>query len=50
MRRALDRLQPLVRAMSHNTPLALHKYSTCEISDALIKLGLPHGGHQDKLS
>lgn len=25
--------------------MALARYSTCEISDALIKLGLPHGGH-----
>jgi len=24
---------------------ALHLYSTCEISDALVKLGVPHGGH-----
>ena len=45
MHRAVDRLQPVLRAMSHSAPLALYKYSTCEISDALIKLGLPHGGH-----
>lgn len=25
--------------------LALSEFSTCEISDALIKLGTPHGGH-----
>ena len=24
---------------------SLSSFSTCEISDALIKLGLPHGGH-----
>jgi len=24
---------------------ALGAFSTCEISDALIKLGVPHGGH-----
>jgi regulator of RNase E activity RraA len=23
----------------------LSQYSSCEISDALVKLGLPHGGH-----
>lgn len=23
----------------------LSKFSSCELSDALIKLGLPHGGH-----
>jgi len=28
-----------------NTISLLSKYSSCEISDALIKLGLPHGGH-----
>jgi len=38
------------RAMSslsrvHSDHLALSKFSTCELSDALIKLGLPHGGH-----
>lgn len=24
---------------------SLSRYSSCEISDALLKLGLPHGGH-----
>jgi len=29
---------------------ALVEFSTCEISDALIKLGLPHGGHIPDIS
>lgn len=33
----------LARTMSSTTRLA--DFSTCEISDALIKLGIPHGGH-----
>ena len=46
MQRAVQCLQPLVRAMSHSTSSsALAKFSTCELSDALIKLGVPHGGH-----
>ena len=45
MQRALGRLQPLLRAMSHRAHLDLSKYSSCEVSDALIKLGAPHGGH-----
>ena len=41
--RALPRL---LRAMSTpSNPTKLATFSTCEISDALIKLGLPHGGH-----
>jgi regulator of RNase E activity RraA len=28
-----------------STASGLSQYSSCEISDALIKLGLPHGGH-----
>jgi regulator of RNase E activity RraA len=28
-----------------SSTLTLVSFSTCEISDALIKLGLPHGGH-----
>ncbi|KAI0339808.1 RraA-like protein [Trametopsis cervina] len=46
MQRAVRRLQPLVRAMSTSSVSdLLSKFSTCEISDALIKLGVPHGGH-----
>lgn len=44
MHRAAQRLQPLVRAMSSSSS-PLVKFSTCELSDALIKLGVPHGGH-----
>ena len=29
---------------------ALIQFSTCELSDALIKLGLPHGGHIPDIS
>ena len=36
-------LRLVARAMSSSPALA--SFSTCEISDALIKLGLPHGGH-----
>ena len=39
---------PLLRAMSSSTSDVQSKlagFSTCEISDALIKLGAPHGGH-----
>lgn len=28
----------------------LSQFSTCELSDALIKLGLPHGGHIPDIS
>ncbi|KAI0690527.1 ribonuclease E inhibitor RraA/Dimethylmenaquinone methyltransferase [Cytidiella melzeri] len=46
MQRAVQRLQPLVQAMSLVSPSSsLSKFSTCEISDALLKLGVPHGGH-----
>ncbi|TFK44338.1 ribonuclease E inhibitor RraA/Dimethylmenaquinone methyltransferase [Crucibulum laeve] len=46
MNRTLSRLQPLLRAMSTSaTKPPLAEFSTCEISDALIKLGSPHGGH-----
>ena len=45
MKQAIGRLQPLVRAMSTPSTPPLSKFSTCEISDALIKLGVPHGGH-----
>ncbi|GBE81137.1 4-hydroxy-4-methyl-2-oxoglutarate aldolase [Sparassis crispa] len=31
--------------MSSLASLPLKRFSTCEISDALIKIGLPHGGH-----
>ncbi|KDQ57445.1 hypothetical protein JAAARDRAFT_35160 [Jaapia argillacea MUCL 33604] len=31
--------------MSTSASSSLSEYSSCEISDALIKLGLPHGGH-----
>ncbi|KIP11584.1 hypothetical protein PHLGIDRAFT_10573 [Phlebiopsis gigantea 11061_1 CR5-6] len=31
--------------MSTSSSSPLFKFSTCEISDALIKLGVPHGGH-----
>lgn len=31
--------------MSLTPTAALASFSTCELSDALIKLGLPHGGH-----
>ncbi|KIJ49551.1 hypothetical protein M422DRAFT_246631 [Sphaerobolus stellatus SS14] len=34
----------------HSDHLALSKFSTCELSDALIKLGLPHGGHIPDIS
>jgi len=36
-------IQALSSSESESGSLA--GYSTCEISDALIKLGLPHGGH-----
>ena len=45
MEQALRRLQPLLRAMSTTATSSLSKFSTCEISDALVKLGVPHGGH-----
>jgi regulator of RNase E activity RraA len=40
----------IARAMSTSVTVrashaALSKFSSCELSDALIKLGLPHGGH-----
>ncbi|CAL1706487.1 unnamed protein product [Somion occarium] len=31
--------------MSSSSASSLSNFSSCEISDALIKLGLPHGGH-----
>lgn len=45
MQRALSRLRPLLRTMSYSAHLDLSKYTTCEVSDALIRLGVPHGGH-----
>lgn len=46
IKQALNRLQPILRTMSTSPPQsALATFSSCEISDALIKLGLPHGGH-----
>ncbi|KZP22366.1 RraA-like protein [Athelia psychrophila] len=46
MQRVQSRLQPLLRAMSTTSSnSSLSRYSSCEISDALLKLGLPHGGH-----
>ena len=42
---ALRRLTQLTRTMSTSSASSLANFSTCEISDALIKLGLPHGGH-----
>lgn len=41
----LQRLAQLVRTMSTSSASSLASFSTCEISDALIKLGIPHGGH-----
>lgn len=37
-------LTQLLTVLMSTTP-NLSSFSTCEISDALIKLGLPHGGH-----
>lgn len=45
MKQAFARLQPVLRAMSTSSVGSLSKFSTCEISDALMKLGVPHGGH-----
>ncbi|KAL5528474.1 hypothetical protein ACEPAF_7610 [Sanghuangporus sanghuang] len=48
MLRALPRTLSLFRQMSSSasaTSSALGQFSTCELSDALIKIGLPHGGH-----
>ncbi|KAH7916559.1 ribonuclease E inhibitor RraA/Dimethylmenaquinone methyltransferase [Hygrophoropsis aurantiaca] len=47
MRRALafSRLQAISRAMSMRSNSPLSPFSSCEISDALIKLGSPNGGH-----
>ncbi|KAI5123925.1 hypothetical protein M0805_006342 [Coniferiporia weirii] len=49
MSRVLSLAQSLLRQMSSSTSqagtAALARFSTCELSDALIKLGLPHGGH-----
>jgi regulator of RNase E activity RraA len=42
MNRSLSRL---IRAMSTSTASRLAGFSTCEISDALIKLGVPAGGY-----
>jgi hypothetical protein len=43
--RAAARLQAVVSVMSTSTEFRLIQFSTCEISDALGKLGIPHGGH-----
>lgn len=50
MLRALPRARSLLRHMSSvesnvSSTSALVQFSTCELSDALIKLGVPHGGH-----
>ncbi|KAF8973062.1 ribonuclease E inhibitor RraA/Dimethylmenaquinone methyltransferase [Flammula alnicola] len=46
MNRTLTRLKPLLNSMSSTSRDSLLKaFSTCEISDALIKLKVPHGGH-----
>ena len=52
LRTALPRTLHLLRQMStasaagtSQTSSALCQFSTCELSDALIKIGLPHGGH-----
>lgn len=45
MNRSLARLKPLLTVMSSDTSSKLADFSTCEISDALIKLKFPHGGH-----
>jgi regulator of RNase E activity RraA len=45
---ARTRLLTISRAMSTSTPSStcpLLQFSACEISDALIKLGSPNGGH-----
>lgn len=49
---AVARTRLLIRQFSSNSmatgksPIdALSSFSTCELSDALIKLGVPHGGH-----
>jgi hypothetical protein len=39
------RLRAITQAMSTKTTSPLAPFSACEISDALIKLGSPHGGH-----
>ncbi|KIJ67781.1 hypothetical protein HYDPIDRAFT_107275 [Hydnomerulius pinastri MD-312] len=39
------RLSVISRAMSTKITPPLASFSACEISDALIKLGSPHGGH-----
>jgi len=43
MNRTLTRLRPILKAMANNSLLV--EFSTCEISDALIKLSVPHGGY-----
>lgn len=53
MQRALHRARALLQQMSlaQSTMSSvsyfstLAQFSTCELSDALIKLGVPHGGH-----
>jgi len=46
MHRSLTRLKPIFNAMANKTTSTylLADFSTCEISDALIKLSVPHGG------
>ena len=46
IKQALGRLQPILRTMSTSSPhSSLSTFSSCEISDALIKLGYTSGGH-----
>ena len=54
MSRATSRLHSIVRQMSVSASQSstssssltkLKQFSACELSDALIKLGVPHGGH-----
>ncbi|KAH9485566.1 4-hydroxy-4-methyl-2-oxoglutarate aldolase [Psilocybe cubensis] len=42
MNRAFSTINTVLKAMSNPS---LKDFSTCEISDALIKLSVPHGGH-----
>lgn len=35
----------MASSTSSRTTSALSQFSTCELSDALIKLSVPHGGH-----
>ncbi|KAL0956326.1 hypothetical protein HGRIS_002478 [Hohenbuehelia grisea] len=41
----ITRLSSIARTMTTKSTQGLAGFSTCEISDALIKLGVPHGGH-----